>query len=585
MADMSFIAELTRADVQRAAGRKSFDRALDYLGEVADLEITPAEITATVRGGREYDVRLRPGAHGLAGTCSCPQGQEGLFCKHCAAVGLVALEDSGLADSRLADSGLEDSEPGPAAAARARRAALAGWLESLSRPELLAELRGLLDGDRELRRRFELRVAARGGDAGTVRRLVLDLARPPRSYEADGDAAQYLADHYPADHYRYDRYLDGVREAAEAIGGLAAAGQAPDAIEIARAAIELLAGDPERTEPRYGALKEAAGLLLAAHLAACQAAPPDPAELGRFLAGLLGREDLAPGLAGYTGLLGDAGLASLRAAAVRGHERDPEDEQARRVLEAVLRAAGDVDGLVALHAAELDRHGRGHLRIARELDQAGRPGDALGWAERALDETPDPDPALIEYLAGRYAAAGRTGEVLALRRDRFTAEPTLDSYRALRQAAQDTGTWPAEREQARAELAADAERARFQLARGWTAGPVLIDALLDDGDADAAWAAAEGNRAVTPEQWLRLADAVAADRPADALGVYRRAIDQLRTMTGNDVYHRLAGLLLRARDCHVALGTGQDFRRYLAAFRTDQRRKRALMRILAEHGL
>ena len=67
-----------------------------------------------------------------------------------------------------------------------------------------------------------------------------------------------------------------------------------------------------------------------------------------------------------------------------------------------------MDGLVALHADELDGHGRGHLRIARELDQAGRPGDALGWAERALDEAPDPDPALIEYLAGRYAAAGRT---------------------------------------------------------------------------------------------------------------------------------------------------------------------------------
>src|SRR5580692_9032287 len=205
MADMSFIAELTRADVQRAAGRKSFDRALDYLGEVADLEITPAEITATVRGGRAYDVRLRPGPRGLAGTCSCPQGQEGLFCKHCAAVGLVALEDGA--------GQLSAGEPGPAAAARARRAALAGWLESLSRPELLAELRGLLDGDRDLRRRFELRVAARGGDAGAVRRLVLDLARPPRSYEADGDAAQYLADHYPADRYRYDRYLDGVREA------------------------------------------------------------------------------------------------------------------------------------------------------------------------------------------------------------------------------------------------------------------------------------------------------------------------------------------------------------------------------------
>jgi hypothetical protein len=84
---------------------------------------------------------------------------------------------------------------------------------------------------------------------------------------------------------------------------------------------------------------------------------------------------------------------------------------------------------------------------------------------------------------------------------------------------------------------------------------------------------------------VRRAAGGAPDRPADALEVYRRAIDQLRTMTGNDVYHRLAGLLLRARDCHQALGTGQDFRRYLAAFRTDQRRKRALMRILAQHGL
>lgn len=527
MADMSFMADLTRADVQQAAGRKSFDRAQDYLAEVADLEITAAEITATVRGHRVYDVRLQSGTHGLAGTCSCPQGQEGLFCKHCAAVGLVALNDD------------------TAEAAQARSAALAGWLESLSRPELLAELRGLLDGDRKLRRRFELRLAARSGDAPTVRRLVSDL--------------------------------DDVRAAAEAISELADAGAARDAAEIAQAGIERLAALPGG--------EKAASLLLAAHLRACQAAPPEPAALGRFLAGLLRREDLAPPLADYAPLLGEAGLASLRRAAVSAHQCDPGDAPARRALEAVLRAADDVDGLVGLYAAELDQHGHGHLRIARELDQAGRGEDALSWAERGLREAPQPAPELIDYLAGRYAAGGRADDALALRRDRFAAQPALDGYRALRQAALDTGAWPAERERALRLLRADAERARFQLPRGWAAGPVLIDALIDDGAADDAWDAAAGNRAVTPEQWLRLADAVAAGRPADALEVYRRAIDQLRTMTGNDVYHRLAGLLLRARDCHQALDTGQEFRRYLAAFRTDQRRKRTLMRILAQHGL
>jgi uncharacterized Zn finger protein len=517
MAEMSFTAEFTRADVQRAAGRKAFDRALDYLTEVADLDITAAEITANVRGHRVYDVRLRPGPRGLAGTCSCPQGQEGLFCKHCAAVGLVALKDD------------------MATAARARGVALAGWLDSLSRPELLAELRGLLDADRDLRRRFELRVAVRGGDAAAVRRLVLDLVTP---HDDHGDA---------------DRYLDGVRVAAQAITGLADGGAAPEAVAIARAAIERLTAAAEHDRASFPVLDEAAGLLLDAHLTACQAAPPDPGELGRYLTGLLGHEELAG--------------------------------PARRELETELRAAGDVDGLVALYAAEAGQDGLGHLRIARALDQAGRPGDALDWAERGLREIAEPDPALVDYLAERYAAAGRAADAVALRRDRFEAEPTLGHYRELRQAAQDAGTWPAERGRARALLSADAERARSRLSRGLAAGPVLIDTLLDDGDPAAAWAAAEGSRAVTPEQWLRLADAVAADRPADALAVYRRAIDQLRTMTGNDVYHRLAGLLLRARDCHQALGTGQDFGRYLAAFRTDQRRKRGLMRILAEHGL
>ena len=48
-------------------------------------------------------------------------------------------------------------------AARAERQALDSWLESLSKEDLLAELSGLLDEDRDLRRRFELRAASANG--------------------------------------------------------------------------------------------------------------------------------------------------------------------------------------------------------------------------------------------------------------------------------------------------------------------------------------------------------------------------------------------------------------------------------------
>jgi uncharacterized Zn finger protein len=249
----------------------------------------------------------------------------------------------------------------------------------------------------------------------------------------------------------------------------------------------------------------------------------------------------------------------------------------------MAKADGDVDALIAIYAAELDNRGWNHLRIARELDEAGRGEEALDWAERGLREAAHPDQQLVDYLAGRYRAAGRDDDVLTLRRSRFQAQRSLANYRALRQAATDLGAWPAERGQALALLREDARQWRSTVSWAWTNGPVLVDALLDDGDLGAAWAAAKD--AATDAQWLRLADASAATRPADALAVYLRTVGSLKKLTGNDVYQRMASLLLAARACHEALGTVAEFSRYVAVLRMDQKRKRNLMKILDANGL
>lgn len=44
-------------------------------------------------------------------------------------------------------------------------------------------------------------------------------------------------------------------------------------------------------------------------------------------------------------------------------------------------------------------------------------------------------------------------------------------------------------------------------------------------------------------------------------------------------------LLLVARACHGARGTAAEFRKYVAALRLDQKRKRNLMKILDQNGL
>jgi hypothetical protein len=84
---------------------------------------------------------------------------------------------------------------------------------------------------------------------------------------------------------------------------------------------------------------------------------------------------------------------------------------------------------------------------------------------------------------------------------------------------------------------------------------------------------------------VRLADASIDVRPADALAVYLKAIAPLYQLTGDDVYRRMATLLVSARSCHQALGTPDEFERYLDVIRTDLKRKRNLMRILDENGL
>ncbi|HEY3867622.1 MAG TPA: SWIM zinc finger family protein [Actinocrinis sp.] len=550
----------TEADIKRAAGDRSFARGSEYLDAVENLDIGDAEITASVYGNTEYHVSLALGDEGLTGDCTCPYGREGFFCKHSVAVGLVVLK-------------IGDDLPRHIEATRAGRQALESWLESLSGEDLLAELLALLNQDRDLRRRFELRAASVNADAVTVRRAVRELIMlPRRGYIEYGEAYAYA---------------DDVRKAAAAIGDLIDSGGGADAIGIIREAIALLTDALGHVDDSSGSVGEAAYELLDVHLRACQAALPEPAALGNYLADLLlcNEYGLGPDLGDYAELLGDRGTAVFRERIAAAYAKDPRDWQARSLMETIAKADGDVDAVVAIYAADPDSRGWSHLLIAQELDAAGRDREALDWAERGLREAEQPDCRLVDYLADRYAAASRTEDVLNLRRDRFRAERTLAHYQVLRQAAAEHGAWTAERESALALLRDDARRLRFRVPWAWGGGPVLVDALLDDGDLDAAWIVAETTAATTGDQWVRLADASAGARPADALAAYLRVVESLKQSTGNDTYQRIATLLLAARACHESLGTVAEFRRYVASLRADQKRKRNLIKILDANGL
>ena len=109
---------------------------------------------------------------------------------------------------------------------------------------------------------------------------------------------------------------------------------------------------------------------------------------------------------------------------------------------------------------------------------------------------------------------------MSLRRTLFCGDRSLANFGALRSAATNSGLWDAEREAALGLLRKDAAAVRGKTLSFPWAGPVLIDALIDDGDPDAAWIAAQD--IASEPQWVRLANASADSRPADALAVYLR---------------------------------------------------------------
>ncbi|WP_043265931.1 hypothetical protein [Streptomyces sp. CT34] len=555
---------LTEANLKMLAGARSFERGRGYLDAVSGVEVGDGWVTASVHGTERYEVELAlEGPGGLSGECDCPYGLEGNFCKHLVAVGLTVLARP-------------ESLPRQRKAARERAQDLDGWLSARSKDELLALVRELIGEDRQLRRRLELRAASARGDITSVRARIRELLDI-------GPFAQYGYVEY-AD---ARAYADQAGQAVSAIGALTGSGRAADAVVLAGEAMELLARAVECVDDSDGWLGQVGAGLADVHLDACRAARPDPGELARWLVGHAlgevddGLTDIDP--LDYEDVLGGEGMAVLRKLAVEAWQGNRRGWAEKYLMERLAKGGGDVDAVIAVHAGDLAPNGHTHLVIARELDTARRPDEALGWAERGVREARDlaaVDTALVDHLCDRYAQADRLADAVALRRDHFGARRTLLAYQQLRAAARAADCWPAEREGALAVLRADAG----QRQQGWYGGAVLVDALLDDKDVDAAWQAATGTGA-HDRQWLALADQARATRPADALGVYLRLAEPLTEQTGNAVYEQLVSLLLSIRDCHRRLGSPDRFTEYVSALRTAQKRKRNLMRLMDEHRL
>lgn len=549
--------------VRNLTDTRSYQRGRAYFeaGRVRGMAIEGDAVTAVVHGSSAYRVRLAVGASGLDGSCSCPYGSDGVFCKHCVATVLTWLHEP--------DDGRGDAEPGRPPVSDAE---LLRFLSAQGSAWLAGELMLAATTDPVLRARLDV---AAGVDA----RQAVD-ERPLR---ARLERAIEINDHL---HYRETySYVRGVEEALDQLRELAAQGFPDAAMRLAEYALRLLqdaTGLVDDSDGEMGAVLSRAAEI---HLEACAAGRPDPVRLAEFLVDQAQHSDhevFLDALPDYADALGPDGLARYRelvqAAWRELPPQRPGEYRAGRfatthLMERLAEFEGGADALIEVLADDLSC-GYDVLRIAERLRADGRDDEALEWLERGMSEFA-PDARLRSLAARCHHGAGRRSAAEELLWQNFAERPGVTTYLALHEmAAEHFSAW---RDRALAVLAtAPAATSRFS-ARPFQPGgrSDLVEVLLWEDEIEAAWqAAVDGG--CRDELWLRLARARAVAHPADGIPILTAAAEQQIAHKNRGAYQQAAMLLVEAGVLFTRCDRAADFRSYLGGLRTAHRPKRAL---------
>lgn len=579
MSDLS--GAVNDAVIRRLAGERSYQRGADYYrdGCVETVEEVADGIRAVVRGTRNYEVELTSDEGVLDYSCDCPHASDGAFCKHCVATALAWLH-------RGAKPG------GPRGRGRTKEVTLADAKEVLNEEDHQALVRMVLDwakDDDRLHERVLLFAARRSG--------------PETGVAAARQAFKKAARVHDFVHYREAyAWARSVDDAIDNIAQLLEDGQAAAVIELCESALKDLDAAMGAIDDSDGHLTTLRDRLQDIHFRACQKARPDPVALAKRLFQFEMQSELEVffGAAeGYAKILGAKGLKEYRQLAEAEWEKVPartarheQSDSGRHfrithIMESLARAAGDIEGLVAVMSRDLS-YAYSYLKIAEVYREARQHDQALLWAEKGLKAFPErTDGRLREFAAEEYHRRRRHDDAMKLMWAEFSERPGLDTYRILGRHAGKAKAWPEWRDRALAEI-----RQRIAKARQISKGQVqsrwmrpsddhsqLVEIFLYEGDADAAWREAQEG-GCSDGLWLQLAESREQVHPEDAAPVYLKQAERAIVEVRNSRYDESVGLLVKAAVAMKRMDRSEDFVRHLESLRQKYKIKRNFIKLL-----
>jgi uncharacterized Zn finger protein len=572
---------ITSTQLHDLAGDRSYERGSNYFrqGRVQSLVESEDEIRAEVVGTEPYEVALWIEDRQLGYECDCPVGLDGIFCKHCVAVGLAWLakptESRAQGGKRSPSTTMQDVQR---------------YLEQQEKPDLVKLILDRAAKDTDWREHLLLKVAAlkpQGADLKTFERA-LKNAITIRGYLEYGEVK---------------RYARGIEKVLDAIANLLSEGQAQAVMELCEYAIPLLETAMNSVDDSNGYVGAILEEVQDLHYRACEQVKPDPITLAERLFEFemgTGFDTFYGAVDTYADLLGDAGLIRYRQMAEAAWEESIPSSSSRRmsfdsqswrlsnIMERLARQTGDVEAVVAVKRRDLSQP-YSYLNIAQLYLDSGKPESALKWAEDGLKAFPDrTDSRLNDFLIEEYQKQGRFEEAIALTWKMFADRPSLISYQKLKAEAERGKQWAKWREQAIAHIRQQIKQAKKQttgaLAFTYRDHSLLIEILLWEEEVESAWQEAKTG-GCTKALWLRLADLRQQAYPEDSLSIYMNQIEPLIQATNNSAYADAVEFLKKARSLMLRLELRSQYDQFVAHLRTTYKAKRNFIGLLNREKL
>lgn len=552
---------LTVSALRNETDEGRFDRGLQLVPHVRDLEVAEHEASARVGDRNTYPVTIAWSRPAPRGTCTCVDYLEGSFCKHIVALGLAVIAaDPSSGSGRPADDPVTD------------------LLDAVETEELRDLVRELADHDPSVFDLLRIRAVA-GGRFDAVDPD--DLVRQVNDALRSRGFVDYRAS------FGVGRDAEAVLDQLEALLDAGAA----DAVEKAllRATTRLRA-ITLRADDSGGVIGDAGQRAVNLYARACVSGHPDPTKVARWLVKF--RRD-SPGwpetpLELFYPAFDAPALKTYRrgvedwAVALAGQDRSTRFDVDRALVE-LADLDQDLDRAIALLSADPEH--TAHADIIRRLRSADRRREALDWLDRAVRERgiastsrTAQNPYWIEprEASDLYVEAGRPDDALAVWQQRYAKAPSPASWRDLL----DFATSVDRHDELRGWAITTAEE---QAGRPHSNGAALIAIHLSEGRVDEAWAAAD---AYGPgHAWQSLARAGGTDRAVDAARLYRGVIEAGLVQADIRVYRRVATLLVEMRKLCAAADDRLAFDAYVADLRQRFARRPLFLKALKAQRL